>query len=413
MTRNSEHRFFYGTVIVLASFFTALVIHGMWSTYGVFFSPIQSEFGWSRATVSGASSVAFFLMGASSVLTGRLTDRFGPRRILIIYGIILGAGYLLMSRTSSVWHLYLSYGLIVGPAASAGDASLLPTIARWFVQRRGIMTAVLKVGSGTGFLVMPPLATWLILTRGWRSSYFFLAVVTMAVMIVAAQFMKRDPLEKGLHPYGVPKEHAGGGHSLRQAIQAKQLWVVCLTYFLLWYSTQTIMVHIVPYALDLQISAPRAAGMVSLIGTASIVGRLVMGATADRTGSRQALTISFAVLVAAFSWLQVAKGLWALYVFVTIYGFAHGAFFTLLSPLVAELFGMRSHGAILGVVLATGQVGGAIGPVVSGRIFDVSRSYQLAFIVLLAASVIGLVLSTLIRSVRAEEEYLTVKDAAP
>ncbi len=408
MTKNSKPRFFYGYVIVTASFFIALILHGMNATYGVFFTSLQSEFGSSRAIISGANSLAFFLIGVFSILTGWLTDRFSPRRVLVTYGIIFGVGYLLMSRVDTVWQLYLSYGLVVSLATSAGDPLLLPTTARWFVRRRGIMSAIVKVGSGTGILIMPLTATWLILSRGWRSTYLVLALFGMAVIIAAAQLMKRDPTEKGLHPYGVPqggsrKLDSGGGHSFREAIHTKQLWVVCITYFLVWYCAHTIMVHMAPHALDLKASASQAAGMLSLIGAGSIVGRLLMGGTADRVGSRRALIITFAVLVAALSWLLVANSIGLLYLFAGIYGFAHGSFFALVSPLLAELFGVRSLGIILGMVLAFGQAGGAVGPIVAGHIFDVTGSYQLAFIVMLIAAAIGLILSTLLKPVKASQ----------
>jgi len=276
------------------------------------------------------------------------------------------------------------------------------------------MSAVVKVGTGAGMLIMPLVSTWLILSHDWRYAYSILAIVIMIGVFAGALFLRRDPAEKGLQPYGVSEKDfqdpkVDSGYTLQQALRSKQLWIVCSIYLMIWYCTQTIMIHIVPHALDLKFSAPQAAGMISLIGAASIVGRLVMGSTVDKAGSRRALTISFAVLVAAFSWLQVAKDPWSLYLFVAIYGFAHGAFFALMSPLIAELFGIRSHGSIFGILLFVGQSGGAVGPIVAGRIFDVTQSYQLVFIVLLVASVIGLVLSTLLRPVKAKEEYLTVK----
>jgi MFS family permease len=128
-----------------------------------------------------------------------------------------------------------------------------------------------------------------------------------------------------------------------------------------------------------------------------------MGGTGDRVGNRRALVICFLVAIAALSWLQLAKEPWALFLFAAIYGFSHGGFFALVSPLIAEIFGTVSHGAIFGTLLFISQIGGAVGPTVTGRIFDVTHSYQLAFLILLAVSIIGFILSILLQPIKSKE----------
>lgn len=414
MTKNSNSRFFYGYIIVIASFFLLLVMHGMYSTYGIFFNPIQEQFSWSRTTISGANSLAFFLMGVSSIATGRLTDRFGPRIVVAILGFLLGLGYLLMSQVNSVWQLYLFYGALVGIGTSIGDVALLSTTARWFTRRRGMMTGIVKVGTGTGMFIMPVVVSWLIASYDWRNTYIILGIIAIVSIVVIAQFLRRDPGQKGLKPYGEPESDASSsdladtGYSLREAMRTGQFWMVCAIYFLIWYCALTMTTHVVPHAIDLDVSVARAAGIMSVIGGVSIMGRLVMGTTSDRTGNRRALMITYLVFVASFLWLQLAQELWALYIFAVIYGFAHGGFFALVSPLIAELFGTKSHGVIFGMILFIGQIGGALGPVIAGYIFDNTESYQLAFIILIAASVIGLILSILLRPTPIKE-----KQAAP
>lgn len=410
MTKNNNPKFFYGYIIVIISFFIMMVAHGLNNTYGVFFTPLQAEFGWSRTMISGARSLGTFLEGIFAVVVGRLTDKFGPRIIMIASGFILGLGYFLMSHLNTAWQLYLFWGVMVGIGTSSADVSLLSTTARWFTKRRGMMTGIVKVGTGTGILIMPLVASWIISSYDWRSSYSILGIVSIMVIVSIAQFLRRDPSQKGLKPYGEEERGAsssylaGEGLSLQQAIHTKQLWGVCAIYFIIWYCSITTLVHIAPYAVDSGVSVVRAAGIISTIGGASIVGRLVMGTAGDRIGNRRALVICLIVLMTALSWLQVAKGLWELYLFAAIYGFAHGGFFALASPLVAKLFGMRSHGVIFGMVIFTGTLGGAVGPVVTGGIFDVTRSYQLAFLILLLISVMGFILSTLLRPIRVKEQ---------
>ena len=410
LIKNSNHKIFYGYIVVIASFFIIFVMHGMYSVYGVFFNPLQTEFGWSRTMLSGAHSLAFFLEGLFAIVVGRLTDRFGPKIIMVACGFVLGLGYSLMSQVNAVWQLYFFYGVIVGIGTGSGNVSLLSTTARWFIKRRGMMSGIVKVGTGAGLFITPLVATWLISSYGWRDSYVILGIISMLGIVSVAQFLRRDPSQKGLEPYGAHEQGASSsylvseGLPLREAIYTKQFWMVCAMYFIIWYFAMSMTLHIVPYALDLGVSAARAAGVLSTIGGISILGRVIMGGTGDRVGNRRALVICFLILIIALSWLQLAKGLWALYLFAAIYGFSHGGFFALVSPLVAELFGTRSLGVIFGTVLFITQIGGAIGPAVTGRIFDITRSYQLAFLILLVASVLGFMLSILLRPIRAKGE---------
>jgi len=402
LTGDSKPKFFYGYIIVLAAFLIMAISHGSISSFGVFFKRLLVEFDWSRATISGASSLSFLLMGFLSIITGGLTDRFGPRIIMVACGFFFGLGYLLMSRINTIWQLYLFYGVIVGIGVSASDIPLLSTIARWFTKRRGTMSGIVKAGTGTGMLIMPIVASRLISTYDWRTAYIVIGIIGLVIIVSAAQFLRRDPGQMGLLSNGEEKPNAGslnsaeGGVSLREAIHLRQFWIICAIYFLVLFCAQTIMVHIAPHAEDLVISVAKAASMISIIGGASIVGRLVMGNAGDRIGNKPALIVCFIILVASLLWLQLANELWMLYLFAAIYGVAHGGFFALISPIVAELFGTGSHGVILGTVFFSGTIGGAIGPVLAGHIFDITSSYQLVFLICATMSVIGTILTSLL-----------------
>ncbi|MDO8687086.1 MAG: MFS transporter [Dehalococcoidales bacterium] len=387
-------KIFYGYIIIAASLLILIIMHGIGSTYGVFFSSLQQEFGSNRATIAGASSLAFFLEGLFAIPIGRLTDRFGPRVVIAGCGLIFGLGYFLMSRVGSLWQLYLFYPVIVGFGISSGNVALMSTATRWFVKRRGLMTGIVKVGTGAGMFIVPLVASWLILGYGWRNAYLVLSIIGVVGIVAIAQFLKRDPSQMGLQPYGMYDANGTiselAAHvqlSLRDTMRTRQFWALCAVYLLVTYTAQSVMIHIIPYAVDSGITITQAASIVSVIGAVSIPGRLAMGSTGDKLGNRRALIICFIIVVAALSWLQLAKGLWMLYLFAIVYGFAHGGFFAIMSPLVAELFGTTSHGVNLGMVLFLGHIGGALGPVVTGRIFDVAQSYQLAFAILIAAGV--------------------------
>ena len=402
MNRQIKSRFFYGHVIVAASFALQWICIGTMFTYGIFFKHLAAEFGWSRATISGASSLAFLFLGLMGILAGRLNDRFGPWIIMAVSGVFLGLGYLLMSQIQAPWQLYLFYGIIVGTGMSTLDIVTLSTVARWFTRKRGMMTGIAKVGTGAGQMVAPLLVSVLLAAYGWRMSYVIMGAAVVILFLAIAQFLRRDPQQMGLLPDGETKitvrqsKPVEEGLRLRDAVRTKRFWTLSLAYFTVIFCLLTIIVHIVPHATDIGISETKAAGILSVIGGVSMAGRFTMGTISDRIGCRRAMIICFVILIVSLFWLQAARELWMLYLFALVYGFAHGGFYTLVSPFTAQLFGTKAHGVIFGVVYFAGTVGGAIGPLLAGHIYDITRSYQLDFWILAGLGLTGLLLTLLL-----------------
>ncbi len=405
MTEKIQPKFFYGYIIVVVAFLLMLMMWGAYYSFGIFFEPLLAEFGWTKAMTSGAFSLSFFLTGILGVFAGRLTDRFGPRVVLTVGGFFLGLGYLLVSQTSTVWQLYLFYGVVVALGMSASVIPLQSTIARWFAKRRGTMNGIIISGIGVGMVIIPPIAQWLISSYGWRTSYIVVGITALVTIILTAQFLRRDPGKMGQLPYGegeleVKVSSPDTGFSLREALRSWQFWTLVMALLCFTMGEGTILVHIVSHAIGLGISAASAALIIPVIGAVSIPGRILLGMAGDRIGNRPAYVIGFVFLSVSLFWLLVAKELWMLYLFAVIYGFGYGGLSALISPIIAELFGLSSHGVIMGVVIMFGGTGGmAIGPLLAGHIFDISGSYQSAFLMYAAISVIGLILVSRLRPV--------------
>ena len=397
-------RFFYGYVIVAACFLVMVVMHGAFNSFGVFFTPLEDEFNCTRAVLSGANSVAFIIMGVSALLLGMLSDRFGPRVILTISGILFGAGYMLMSQVSAIWQIYMFLSL-AGIGLSAADIVPLATVVRWFVRKRGTLSGIMKVGTGLGMMTVPFISSLLIGAYGWSSSYLILGITVLVAVVPLAQLVRRDPREMGLLPDGDIKTPDSNislteeGLSFLESLKTRQLWMVCAFYMAVVYCGMTNLTHIVPYAEGLDIPRTTAATVVSTYGAVSMGGRLVMGFLGDRLGHKRTMVICLIIAVVGMAWLQAADELWKLYLFAAVYGFSHGGFFTLISPLIAGLFGTRSQGSLLGIVILSGTVGGSIGMTLSGYIFDVTGSYAIAFIILLGLVIFGLVNMLLIKPI--------------
>ena len=402
---NRKPKVFYGYVVVTAAFSIMVMVGGMWVIFSVFFEPMLTEFGWTRATLSGAASLRMFLAMLLSIAGGRLTDKFGPRPVIIVCGLFLGLGLFLMSRVSTIWQLYLVFGVITGVGMGGLFVPMISTVSRWFVKRRGIMTGIVLSGTSLGMIIVPPLVTRLIIIYGWRTSYIVIGIIAMIIIISAAQFVKRDPAQIGQLPDDENEVKAESldlparSLSLREAIHTRQFWTLSAIFGSLWFSTAAIWVHIVIHAIDLGIPAISAANILAIIGGAGIASKIIIGSLADRIGDKPALLIGFTLTVVSLLWLLVAKELWEFYLFAVIFGFGTAGLVVLEAPLIARLFGLGSLSVILGSVEFISTTLSLPSAIAAGYIFDITGSYQLAFLIGAGVSIIGLMLSLLLRPI--------------
>jgi len=399
----TEPRFFYGYIVVIAAFCIMVAIYGSRYSFGVFFKPVLMEFGWTRAMTSGAFSLSMAMQGLLCIVMGWLNDKLGPRVVVTLCGVLMGLGYLLMSQVSTIWQIYLFYGVLVGIGMSGVFVPLASTIARWFVKRRSMMTGIVMVGMGIGGFIGPPVASQLISAYEWRISYVIVGGLVLVVVTLVAQLLRRDPSQKGQVPYGENKEGKRGskvsteGFSLREAVYTRQFWQFFAMQFCTAFCGFAILVHIVPHATDLGISAATAANILATISGLSIVGLVLLGSAADRIGNRRVFIICFILMSAALFGLMPAKEVWMLYLFAGVLGLGYGSIAAVASPLVAQLFGLASHGLIYGFFGFGFSIGGAVGPLLTGYIFDITGSYQTAFLVCAAIGIVGLISTAILR----------------
>ena len=384
----------YSSVIFSACFLMQAVGIGIFVAFGVFFNPLLNEFQFPRVVISGASSLAFMVMGLVGILIGRLNDRYGPRLLMSVTSLFFGAGFVLMSQVSSIWQLYFAYGILVGIGFSSIDVLALTTIARWFPHRRGMMTGLAKVGTGAGQFVIPVAASLLIGLFGWRQTSVIIGVSACVILFGIAQVLKRDPGELGRgrgseKPSADSHGQESASLSFSHARKTYQFWILCIVNMLVVLILISIIVHIVPHGRDIGLSPTQAASVLSAIGGVSMIGRFLSGVAIDRWGSKKVMLACFVLLTVGLLLLQVASTLGLLYLFACIYGLAHDGFFTAVSPITAEIFGIRAHGTILGMVVCFGTTGGSVGPLVAGQLFDMTGSYTTTFWTLVVISIIG------------------------
>ena len=380
-------------LVVLGAGLTQFMIIGLLFSYGIFFKAFEDEFGWSRTLLSACTALAIFIMGVLAIFSGRMNDRFGPRRVLCVSGLLYGAGFVMLSRVEASWQLFAIFGTVLAVGLSAHDVVTLSTIARWFERRRGVMSGIVKVGTACGQILLPPIAAGLITWLGWRDALVVLGVAAGIVLFAAAMLMQRPPKEGNVSDKLLIDGLGSFGASFAQARSSLIFWTICAIQLLFFPALMTIPLHLAVHGMDLGLSQGAAAGLLSVIGAASIAGRLVVGALFDRIGGRNVYVVCLLILMGTLSGFALIEALGLLYLITALYGFCHGGLFVVVSPTVASYFGMRAHGTIFGAVLFFGTVGGSIGPVLTGLAFDHFTSYAPAFLTLAASAAVAFVLA--------------------
>lgn len=402
-TEHNKPKFFYGYIVVIAAFFMMVLMLGLLYSFGIFFNPLLDDFGWTRAETSGAFSLCWLIAGFFYIVSGKLTDLFGPRLVGVVCGFFLGLGYMLMSQVNSVWQVYLFYGVFIAIGISGAWPALTPTVARWFVKRRGLMTGLVTSGVGFGTLLISPVAERLIAVYDWRTSYVIIGGVVLVFTILAAQFLKRDPHQMGQLAFGETKVNKGSpitpaqGLSLQESIHTWQFWAFCVINLFFGFCQHIISVHIVPHITGVGISSADAAVVLAAIGGMNAISRIALGAMSDRIGVKLSFVFTFILMALAFFWLLVAKELWMFYVFALLFGFGWGGFSALQSLVTAELFGLSSLGVLIGTTSFAYTAGSAIGPVTAGYIFDTTGQYTYAFWASAIVSTISIIISLMLK----------------
>jgi MFS family permease len=403
-----KDKLFYGWVVVVTFLVIGTTIWGIRYTFGVFFKSIESEFDLSRAATSAIYSTMMVLGGIFSILGGWALDRYGPKIIFFLMGIFTGLGLVLTSQTNALWQLFITYSLLLSMGTSLIYVGVMSTVSHWFDRKRGMAMGIASSGAGLGTLILAPLATYLITSFDWRMACLIIGIAAWAIVTPLSGLLKRNPFEIGARPDGV-KTNSGdvqvalpqSGLSLQQAFRTRSFWLITFIFLLFASSLFLVLTHLVPHVTDIGFSAAEAATVLSLAGMAAIAGRAPLGIVSDRIGRKAAAVICALLHSGAMVWMLWAQDLWSLYLFALAFGVAWGGMGPTMAALISNTFGLGKLGVIMGALEVGFGLGAAIGPVIGGRIFDVSQSYFNAFIY---GAVVMLLATLLVFLVRKETE---------
>ena len=401
---NTHRKFFYGWVIVAVCAVMVAVTFGLMYSYSVFFKPIADYFHWDRASVSFIYSGSLIIGAAISIGVGWLADRYGSARLMAFCGFMIGAGLILSSQVHNLWQLFLTYGLIEAIGIQGCYGVVAALVSRWFVKNRGLALGITSSGSGLGTFLIVPGNERLINAFGLTET-FIIAGSIAGILMISLSFLLRSaprsslPDWEKLNPASKknPDRMAEkSGMNLSQAIKDRTFILISLVFFLVGFSTQIVIIHLVNYATDMGIGPLVATTFMSVIGLFSIAGRLAGGVSSEKIGVHNVLILVRILLIASFICLILAKAIWEFYLFAIIFSVAFGGEITQAPLFMGRHYGTKTMATLVNYLGFFICIGGAAGAWAAGKIFDTTQSYHWAFvagaIVTLASLIIVLLL---------------------
>jgi len=303
-------------------------------------------------------TTCFYFLGG--VVTGRLADRFGPRRVVMVGAVSMGIGLFLTSLVQAIWVGFITYGVGVGTATACGYVPMVATVGGWFNKRRTVALGLAVAGIGAGTLICAPLAASLIDRYGWRTTYVIFAIGGMAALLIASIGAVKPPIVGD-----------GGAVDLRALTRDRRFLTLYSASLITTMALFTPFVFVKTYATDRGIPSGRAAALIGLIGASSIVGRLGLGALGAKVGPVRLMQASFGVMAGSYAIWLVADGRYSVLVtFAIVLGVGYGGFIALSPAAVAVMFGTNGMATILGATYTGAGIGGLIGPPLAGAIID-------------------------------------------
>jgi MFS family permease len=401
--------FFYGWVVVAVAFVTMGVGVNARTAFSLLFPPILDEFGWERGITAGAFSFGFLVSAALSPSLGRLMDRRGPQVVMELGVGLMAVGLMLATLVRQPWHLYATLGVLVGGGSVClgytGQALFLPS---WFVRRRGLAISIAYSGVGVGSIILLPWVQSLISHAGWRSACWAMAILILVVLAPLNLLLRRRPEDLGLEADGdrVVRDARASTHSsnvvdpawaavdwtLGRAMGTARFWWIAIGYLCGLYAWYAVQVHQTKYLVEIGFSPTDAAWALGFVSLAGIPGQIALGHLSDRIGREWVWTVGnlgFALCYLALLLLRHSPTPVLLYLMVAAQGMLGYGLTSVVGAIPAEIFEGRHYGSIFGSLMLASIVGGAIGPWVTGALYDATGSYTLAFWIAIGCTVVS------------------------
>lgn len=388
----TKPRIYPGWLVVAAAFCGVMVSFGslLVFTFGVFLKPLGAEFGWSRESISTAFGIAAMTVAVCSPVLGRLLDRYGPRRVVLPCMAVFGVAFASLSLlTPNLLHLYATFFVLGIVGNGTTQMGYSRAVSSWFSNKRGTALALVMSGVGFGAIVFPALAQRLIVAYGWRAAYLTFGIIVLLMGLPLTALFVRERPQAGGELYSVTE-----GCSAQQGLRSRAFWLLVAALFLSSIGVNGAITHLSPLLTDRGISAEQAALAVSVLGGMSLVGRLLTGRLLDRYfGPRVSFVLLTGVALGILLLSTVTSSVVALLAAALI-GLGLGGEADVTPYLLTRYFGLRAFSMLYGLTWTAYAIAGAVGPVLMGKVFDMTQSYgpllTLLSALMLAAAVLML-----------------------
>jgi len=403
----------WGWYVVAGAFLLMGINYGARYSFGVFIKPLSEEYHWSRSVISFAASLMIVTYGIGGIFTGRLLDIMAPRRMMMIGAVAVAVGFILTAFIMTPWQFYLVYGLLCGAGASCfGVVVCNSSVGKWFVKKRGFAIGIASIGIGFGTMVLAPVAGYIVNEYGWRMGFVFLGVMVLVIGISVSQLFMGKACPKNIDMLSdetstqhielaercadIPSPEKG---SLRLVLVDSRFWILAFCFSLAVVVEMMAFMHQVAYAIDNQIEKMAAASSVGIVGIASILGRFFFGWLSDRIpDAKYAACMGFIFMILGILILLYARTPAVLFIYAWLFGFGYGSLAPLMPFLLADRFGSHVLGASYGMLTFFVGIGGGIGPLLGGLIYDRLGSYDYAWKFDIVALVVVAFLILLLKS---------------
>jgi MFS family permease len=379
---------YWGWYVVVGAFLVLSVNYGARYCFGVFVNPLAAQFGWSRSVISLGASLNMFVYSLCSIFTGRIADRVAPRWIITVGAFIASLGFVLTSSIRTPLEFYVVYGLLIGISSSGMGVVVANTsVGKWFVRKRGLAIGFATMGISFGTIVLAPTAAYIVKNMSWQAGFLFMGIVIFLIGVTLSQLLMRrsSPESYGLLPDGevaqenileVEKETHVTKMSYRDMLRDGRFWVIGVSFGLALMTVMSAFVHQVAYAQDNGIERVAAASSLGAVGVAGLLGQFFFGWLSDRLKDvRYSAVLGMVVMAVGMLVLLQAKTVTVLYIYALVYGFGYGSVAPMLPILAADRFGRHVLGSVYGMLTFFNGIGGSIGPIIGGAIYDHFGSY--------------------------------------
>lgn len=413
-------RLFYGWWIVLAAAVGFGLSGGLYMYgFSTLLLPLEAEFGWSRAALSGVFSVSRLEGGLLGPMGGWLADRFGPRKVMLGGVFLSGVGFILLSQVTSLLMFYLIFLVAISLGWTLGiHTAAMVAIANWFHRKRGRAIGVALSGMGLGGVIVPGLA-WIIVHHGWRLALVASGLAILVICLPLSLVMRHRPEQYGqlpdgdtAPPSGQVKEEAKGARpapaavpqvtsvsdaTVGEVIRLPVFWLLCLVFGLRQLTIASVVVHQVPFLVSIGLPQEVGASVLGAVAVLSVLGRLGFGWLGDLIPKRYAMAAALFLLALGSFILANATQLWQVLLFLATYPLGYGGGATLMFAIRGEYFGRTHFGTISGLMDMFQMIAVVAGPVFAGWMFDISGSYRVAFLLFATAAFLGLLIMLFLR----------------